>query len=236
MEPTAPSPAQGAPSPYRPPPTSGLAVASLVCAVLGLLFLPLALAAIVLGIVALSKIKGSGGRLGGRGLAIAGVAVGTVGLLLVLAMAALLLPVLARAREQARRASSANNLANMVKCCHLYADATPNLGRFPDDPTVLYTGYVKDWRVFKNPRFPEEDVGYIYLPGSTPEDARNVIFYENVPEGRAKEGRNVAIAAGRVDWVTDQEFQAALSSTRQALEGKVTPIPISISKIMKKGP
>jgi hypothetical protein len=233
MEPTAPSR-------YGPPPTSGLAVASLVCAVLGVLVAPLALVAIVLGIMALSKIKGSEGRLGGRGLAIAGVAVGSVILLLVLAMAGLLLPVLARAREQARRASSANCLGNMVKCCHLYADATPNLGRFPDDPTALYPAYVMDWRVFKNPRFPDEDVGYIYLPGSTPVDDRNVIFYENVPEGRAKEGRNVAIAAGSIHWMTDQEFQAALASTRQALQeqGKVTPIPISISKVMKmkKGP
>jgi prepilin-type N-terminal cleavage/methylation domain-containing protein len=84
-------------------------------------------------------------------------------------LAGLLLPVLARAREQARRSSCGNNCGNVIKCCHLYSDASPNLGRFPiavqgtdqDDETgtshttkgriaisQLYDAYVKDHRVF----------------------------------------------------------------------------------------
>jgi prepilin-type N-terminal cleavage/methylation domain-containing protein len=77
-------------------------------------------------------------------------------------LAGLLLPVLARAREQARRASCSNNMANIAKCCHLYADATPNLGVFPlfgNDSKVsalkalnlLYDSYVRDHRVFACP-------------------------------------------------------------------------------------
>jgi type II secretory pathway pseudopilin PulG len=77
-------------------------------------------------------------------------------------LAGLLLPVLARAREQARRASCSNNMSNMIKCCHLYADATPNLGVFPVYGTtkntgnlkalnLLYDAYVKDHRVFACP-------------------------------------------------------------------------------------
>jgi prepilin-type N-terminal cleavage/methylation domain-containing protein len=84
-------------------------------------------------------------------------------------LAGLLLPVLARAREQARRSSCGNNCGNVIKCSHLYSDASPNLGRFPimveaDDHDTedgsghtesgllavsqLYDAYVKDHRVF----------------------------------------------------------------------------------------
>jgi len=84
-------------------------------------------------------------------------------------LACLLLPVLARAREQARRSSCGNNCGNVIKCCHLYSDASPNLGTFPiavgesADPaedgaghttkgqiavSQLYDAYVKDHRVF----------------------------------------------------------------------------------------
>lgn len=65
-------------------------------------------------------------------------------------------------REPARRSACANNLGNLIKCCHLYSDAGPNLGLFPmygDDPNanglkslnLLYNGYVKDHRVFSCP-------------------------------------------------------------------------------------
>jgi len=86
-------------------------------------------------------------------------------------LAGLLLPVLARAREQARRSSCGNNCGNVIKCCHLYSDASPNLGKFPvavetaqqaeDDAghtskgkiavSQLYDAYVKDHRVFSCP-------------------------------------------------------------------------------------
>ena len=78
-------------------------------------------------------------------------------------LAALLMPILLRGnRSCARRASCSNNMSNIAKCCHLYADATPNLGMFPiygTDPdanglkalNLLYDGYVKDHRVFACP-------------------------------------------------------------------------------------
>jgi prepilin-type N-terminal cleavage/methylation domain-containing protein len=87
-------------------------------------------------------------------------------------LAGLLLPVLSRAREQARRAACANNCGNIIKSCHLYADSTPNLNRFPlavgtgghDQEngeahtskgkvaiTQLYDSYVRDHRVFSCP-------------------------------------------------------------------------------------
>jgi hypothetical protein len=60
------------------PETSGKAIFSLVCAILFFL-LPFAMAAIVFGHLSLSEIRRSAGRLTGKGLAIAGLALGYIG-------------------------------------------------------------------------------------------------------------------------------------------------------------
>jgi len=81
--PPPPPPPSGDPwAPQGPRPTDGFAVASLVTGVLGLGAVPLAL-----GIVALQRVRRSGAA--GHGMAVAGVALGAVGLLagLVLAVA-----------------------------------------------------------------------------------------------------------------------------------------------------
>lgn len=77
----------------------------------------------------------------------------------------LLLPVLARAREQTRRSSCGSNVGNIIKTCHLYSDAVPNQGMFPlygTDPNanglkslnLLYNAYIKDHLVFSCPSSP----------------------------------------------------------------------------------
>jgi prepilin-type N-terminal cleavage/methylation domain-containing protein len=80
-------------------------------------------------------------------------------------LAGLLLPVLARAREQARRTACSNNMAVLVKSCHMYANETPNTGAFPQYGTsdhasgkdglkalnLLYDAYIKDHRVYACP-------------------------------------------------------------------------------------
>lgn len=72
-----------------PAATCGLAIASLVCGIIGFftcfvwcLSIPVAIAAIVTGHMALSKIKADPSRLTGRGLALAGLATGYVGAVL----------------------------------------------------------------------------------------------------------------------------------------------------------
>ena len=81
-----PPPAAPAPAPVYTPraPMNGLAVASLISGVLWMMWIGSALA-IVFGHVALGQIKRSGGREGGRGVAIAGLALGYFGALTFLA-------------------------------------------------------------------------------------------------------------------------------------------------------
>jgi hypothetical protein len=72
---------------YERPQTSGLAVASLVASILGLIqVLPLVgcVVGIVLGYIARNQIRESGGLIGGEGLATGGIIVGWIGVALVL--------------------------------------------------------------------------------------------------------------------------------------------------------
>jgi len=68
-----------------PPETSGKAIFSLVSGLL-FLILPFSLAAVIFGHLSLSDIRKSGGRLTGKGLAIAGLVLGYMGVVVILAL------------------------------------------------------------------------------------------------------------------------------------------------------
>jgi hypothetical protein len=70
------------------PKTSGLAIASLILGIIGPCSLGLlSIVGLILGIVGLKKIKASGGAVGGRGLAIAGILVSIITLIIGVAAA-----------------------------------------------------------------------------------------------------------------------------------------------------
>jgi type IV pilus assembly protein PilA len=94
------------------PPTSGKAVASLICGVFAFV-LPASIAAIVLGHMSLSEIRKSAGRIGGAGIATAGLVLGYIGIAFipfVLIVAAIAIPNLLRARMAANEASAVGAL------------------------------------------------------------------------------------------------------------------------------
>ena len=74
-----------------PPPSSGKATAALIMGILGLIVCPLvcSVAALVLGYSARGEIDRSGGTLGGRGSAVAGIVLGWIGVALVAVFAIL---------------------------------------------------------------------------------------------------------------------------------------------------
>jgi len=95
--------------------TSGKAVASLVFGILPLSVFS-SIPAIVLGHIALSDIKKSAGRLQGHGMAIAGLALGYLGVVLVpfiLIIAAIAIPNLLRARMAANEASAVRSIRSI---------------------------------------------------------------------------------------------------------------------------
>jgi hypothetical protein len=108
-----PVPAFDGPAPrYKgPTETSGKAIGSLICGVL-FFFFPVAIVAILLGHLSLSEIRQAGGRLTGRGLAIAGLVLGYAGIsfMPILIIAAIAIPNLLRARMAANEASAIGSI------------------------------------------------------------------------------------------------------------------------------
>jgi hypothetical protein len=126
---------------------SSLAVASLVLGILGFCGIT-ALVGLILGIVALVKIKRSGGRLSGQGLAIAGICVSVFMLLVTLG---LLLPALARAKQLAQTINCTNNMKQLGLAVKVYA--VDHDGQLPPAATwcALIQTNVGSPRVFQCP-------------------------------------------------------------------------------------
>jgi prepilin-type processing-associated H-X9-DG protein len=105
------------------PRTAGLAIASLVLGILSVSCLSIlaGIPALILGIVALSKIGKSAGTLVGQGLAIAGLVLGGVSFLLLPITAALVLPAFSNARGAAYQAACLNNVRQCTLACQMYA-------------------------------------------------------------------------------------------------------------------
>jgi type IV pilus assembly protein PilA len=101
-----------------------------VCGVL-FFFWPAALAAVILGHIALSEIKKSAGRLAGHGMAVAGLVLGYAGLAFipfVLIIAAIAIPNLLRSRMAANEASAVGTLRTYNTAMVTYATKCPDIG------------------------------------------------------------------------------------------------------------
>jgi type IV pilus assembly protein PilA len=118
------------PPPYAgTPQTSGKAIGSLICGIINVF--PLFIVAIILGHLALSDIKKSAGRLGGRGLAIAGLVLGYLGVVfipIILIIAAIDIPNLLRARMAANEASAAASIRNLYQAEVAYSQNHAGVG------------------------------------------------------------------------------------------------------------
>jgi prepilin-type processing-associated H-X9-DG protein len=117
-----------------PPKMSGMAVASLVLGILGMFTCGLtALVGLILGIVAMVKVKNSGGKLGGGGLALAGTIVSGIFLVMLPLFAAMLLPALAQAKQKAQEINCMNNEKQLALAVIIYSNDHTN--HFPPAAT-----------------------------------------------------------------------------------------------------
>ncbi|MBI3880084.1 MAG: DUF4190 domain-containing protein [Verrucomicrobia bacterium] len=129
-----PPPMPAAAESGSPRKTSGLAITSLVLGILGPCT---ALFGLILGIMALSKIKNSGGRLRGHGLAIAGICVS--GVFLVVGMiaipAAVMVPSLSKAKDRSGEIRCMSNMKQIALGCKMWG--TDNNDQFPPSLSAL---------------------------------------------------------------------------------------------------
>jgi prepilin-type processing-associated H-X9-DG protein len=124
------SPAAGASPPFSvaaPPRTSGMAIASLVLGRLGVVTCGVtALVGLILGIIAMVKIRQSKGSLGGQGIALAGTIVSGIFLFLIPVYLAMMLPALSKAKERAFTTASMNNMKQLALAVRIYSGDNTN--------------------------------------------------------------------------------------------------------------
>jgi type II secretory pathway pseudopilin PulG len=114
----------------------------MVCGILFFFWPFTAIAAVVLGHIALSEIKRSAGRLAGHGMAIAGLILGYIGVAFVpfiLIIAAIAIPNLLRSKMAANEASAVGSLRTLNTAMVTYATQCPKIG-YPKDLRSLGPG------------------------------------------------------------------------------------------------
>lgn len=110
-----------------PAKTSALAITSLVFGILGLFTCGVtALIGLILGIIAIVKIQGSGGKLKGFGLALAGMIVSALFVFMIPIFAAMLLPALAAAKQRAQEINCVNSEKQLALAIRMYSSDHTN--------------------------------------------------------------------------------------------------------------
>ena len=215
-------------------PFSGMAITSLVfgCLVFCFPAVP-ALLALGLGLPALGRT--GPGRFRGRGLAIAGVSLGGVGLLVTVFQASILLPALNRARETANRARCATNLHQIGLAILAYQQS--NGQEYPPDLPTLWTAqqsvpasaFVCPSASDTPPSTPADLVAgsghlsYTYLkPPTNNAWADLPVMYESDADHR-HDGMNILFGDGRAKWEPAASGKILIDSATAGVRSPITP-------------
>jgi len=220
-------------APMAAPPNSGLAIASLICGLI--FFIPVlsvlpGILAVVFGIIAINQTRG--GRAGGRGLAIAGLILGTLTVLFwgscLLAPLAGFNKAIRQAQQTAKQVQCSSNLQQIGAALSSYT--SNNNGKYPPKLGALLDAGLVLPSVFVCPHTadtpaPGSDgktqavnlekgghLSYIYLgqnlDQNSPDDA--VVMYEKLGN-HANQGTNVLFKDGHTEW-----YDATQTSTLMA--------------------
>jgi prepilin-type processing-associated H-X9-DG protein len=153
--------------------------------------------AFVFGIVTLKRISKSGGRISGRGQAIAGLVTGTLSLLV---YAAMILPAIAGAREKDRRAECLSNMKQLGLAIGEYAAA--HNGETPVRLEELKPYVHGDWeKISRCPSARDNSAPSYEIVGAGIDNPDAVVLREN-PANHRGTGGHVLYGDGHVSWVS----------------------------------
>jgi hypothetical protein len=204
--------------PNREVKTSSRAVWSLVLGILSMtcLWLLGSVPAIILGILALKTIENSGGAVKGRGLGIAGIVTGSVGIFVGLApiamIAAIAIPAFSGFQQKAQSTKQMSDIRQLIYACKAYA--ADNNGAFPESLPILITdGYLdsKELLYWKASPSADEAEPHLYCPGltDTAQGGEAPIAAAQPILGK----RTVGYADGSVTALPEEGFQATLATS-----------------------
>ncbi len=191
---------EGETRPTYLPQTSGLAIASLVLGILGFTCFSIltGIPALILGIISLGKINKSSGAVTGKGMAIAGIVLGSLSILWLPIMAGFLVPTLMKARSAADEVRCQSNMRELSKLVQMYA-ATHG-GAVPATLAELKDEEASLDRFTRCPSDTDPGPSYELLQGGKRFDdlpPSSVLLREIRPNHR--ESRNVVSADGSVE-------------------------------------
>ncbi len=204
------------------PITSGLAVASMVCGVLGVVTFGLsALLGLLLGLMALSRIRRSKGALLGRRLAAGGMIVSAVSLLLAVVLIVLLVKWLDPDRPMGIRAQCHRRLFGLNGAFVQYKGT---VGRSPDRLEDLCPAFMPVLEPFFCPSEQPQKIDksgfrstYHYVgPLSSRASPDVMIVYERA--GNHSGGRNALYLSGTIRWITEEDFPARLEASLELVK------------------
>jgi prepilin-type processing-associated H-X9-DG protein len=193
--------------------TSRMAIAALILAIVPTCIGQLV--AIGLAIGALVAISRPVNKLKGRGIAIAGLVIACLSFLTVPIMAGIMLPALARAREEARRAGCKENLSQIGKA--MYEFSQDNQENFPPSLEALYPRYIGSLGIFRCPSTkdePPEHISYVYRQPAPNAPPDTPMAWDN--SGNHDGGRNALFVDGSVRWLSEADFQSLLGRQQSA--------------------
>ena len=165
----------------NPTKTSGKAIASLVLGISSFACTCFTgIIGLILGIMALGQINKSQGRVSGKGLAIAGIATSSLGMLMTILLIGLLLPAVQATREAARRTQSSNNLRQIALGMLTFESAYM---RFPTraEPTEKDSDVKVSWRVKILPFIGEDDLFNRYDQTQPWDSPANIALVNEMP-------------------------------------------------------
>lgn len=206
-------------SPHQDAKTSSQAVWSLILGILSItcLWLLGSIPSIILGILAIRKIDQSGGTLKGRGIGVAGIVTGSVGVIAGLApiaiVAGLAIPAFSSMKGKAEAIKQTSNIHQVIIACKSYASS--NNGDYPKNLLSLVTdGYLDSGElivaaVTESDSSSGERQPLLYRSGLTDSSPANepLIAAPQAISGK----RTVGYSDGSVIVVPEEEFQANIA-------------------------
>lgn len=135
-----------------------------------------------------------------------------------LKLTAIILPAMAKSREQARQMRSLSNLRQIALASVLYANDHKN--EFPPDLESLRTASDLTPELFRNPRLPQKEVGYVYVrpTHASASTSEQVVAYEAWDQPPARIA--VAFVDGHAELMDYPRFEKLLEASKERNRAK----------------